>query len=89
MREYNKKEILENYGKEALEKVEQYMNNSNANMLLIYAECDNFEIIGGVTTNNSISIDDVIELLDINMEVYADEHHWDGWNYDALKLINI
>lgn len=89
MKEYNEKEILENYGKEALEKVEQYMNHSNANMLLIYAEDDVFEIISGITTNHSMSIDNAIELLDIDMDIYADEHHWDGWNYDALNLINI
>lgn len=91
MDDYNIEFILENYGEEALRKVEEYMLESNVNRLLIYAEpeYDTFEIIGGVLASHSMSIDYVLSLLDINMDSYAEEQHWDGWNYDALEIISV
>ena len=44
------------------------------------------EEIGHVMTNHSMSIEDVLAQLDINMDDYAREHGWDGWDYEALRL---
>jgi len=42
--------------------------------------------IGHVMTNHSMSIEDVLAQLNINMDNYAREHGWDGWDYEALSL---
>lgn len=89
MRDYAKEQILENYGADALEKVEEYMKDSHASDLLVYAEYDVFEILGGILTNQSMSVDDALDLLGVDMDAFAEEQGWDGWNYEALDLIDV
>lgn len=90
MRAYAREQILENYGVEALKKVEEYMKDSNAvTDLLVYAEYDVFEIFGGILANHSLNVDDALYLLDVDMDAFAEEQGWDGWNYEALDLIDV
>lgn len=89
MRDYAKEQILETYGAEALEKVEEYMKDSNASDLLVYAEYNVFEILGGILTNHSMSVDDALDLLDIDMDAFAEEQGWDDWNYEALDFVDV
>ena len=89
MRDYNKEFIAEEFGEEALSKIEDYQKGSNANTILVYSDGNVFEILGGLLTNHSNSIDDVIRLLDIDMDAYVDAQGWDGWDYESLGLINV
>ncbi|HBI59773.1 MAG TPA: hypothetical protein DDY31_00940 [Lachnospiraceae bacterium] len=90
MREYAKEQVMEMYGEKALEKIEAYLKDDNAvNMLLVYAEGGVFEIIGGILTSHSMSTDDAISLLDIDMDAWSDGQGWDGWNQDALTLVDV
>lgn len=87
MREYAREYILEKYGEDALAKVEQ--TEYNGNTLLVYADDAVFEIIGGILTNHSMSVDDAIDLLDIDMDAWAAERGWDGWDWEALELLYV
>lgn len=55
-------------------------------MKLVYAESGERIVLGEVLTNHSMSIEDVIDLLEIDMEQFAYDRGWDDWNYEALKL---
>lgn len=87
MREYARKQILEDYGTEALAKIEQ--TEYNGNMLLVYADDNVFEIIGGILTNHSMSVDDALDLLDVDMDAWAEAQGWEGWNWEALALLDV
>ena len=91
MKDYAKEQILEFYGEEKLQQIEKYVvnNDSKANMILAYSEGDTFEILGGIMTNHSINVDYAMDLLDVNMDNFADEQGWESWNYEALCLIQI
>lgn len=89
MRDYAKEQILETYGAEALEKIQEYMTDSNANDLLVYSEGEVFEILGGILSNQSYTIDYALDLLDVDMDKFAEHQGWDGWNYEALKLVDV
>lgn len=87
MREYAKNQILENYGAEALAKIES--KEYNGNLLLAYADSSTFEIIGSILANHSLSIDDALSLLGVDMDSFSAGMGWDDWDWDALKLIDI
>ena len=55
-------------------------------MKLVYDESGERIVLGEVLTNHSMSIEDVIDLLEIDMEQFAYDRGWDDWNYEALKL---
>ena len=87
MREYAREQVLENYGAEALKKIEQ--TEYNGNMLLVYADDNVFEIIGGILSNHSMSVDDALELLDVDMDAWAEDKGWEGWEWEALALLDV
>lgn len=68
----------------ALRKIEE--SHFSGNALLVYADECTFEIIGGILTDG-IMVDEALDLLDIDMDDYAEERHWDGWDYDALDIV--
>lgn len=51
-------------------------------MKLFYGDIE----LGSVMTNHSMSIEDMLDMLDINMDEYAEKHGWDDWEYDHLRL---
>lgn len=55
-------------------------------MKLLYEENGERIVLGEVLTNHSMSIEDVIELLEIDMDQFAHDRGWDDWNYESLKL---
>ena len=55
-------------------------------MKLVYDENGERIVLGEVLTNHSMSVEDVIDLLEIDMDQFAYDRGWDGWNYEALKL---
>lgn len=89
MRDYSKEFIADEFGEKALAKIEEYQKVSNSNTILVYSDGNVFEILGGLLTNHRNSIDDVISLLDIDMDAYSDAQGWEGWEYEALNLINV
>lgn len=87
MREYAREQILEQYGAAALAKIEQ--TEYSGNMLLVYADDNTFEIIGDILTNHGMSTDGALDLLDVDMDVWADDQGWDGWDWEALQLVDV
>lgn len=43
-------------------------------------------VLGEILTNKSMSIEDAIELLEIDMDLYAQEQGWDNWDYECLSI---
>lgn len=56
-----------------------------AKLVYVHSESD-VEVIAEITTNQSISVEDALELSGVNMDNYADEKGWDGYDYNALKV---
>ena len=80
--------VKENYGHEALEEIDRYMEGRGSNVILVYADDYTFEVLGGVVTNRSLDIDSMIDLIGIDMDEYAAWRGWCDWNYDSLMMIN-
>ncbi len=87
MKEHVRERIMEQYGAEALEKIENA--NLSGNMFLVYADDYVFEIIGGILTNHSMSVDDAIDFLGVDMDAWAEDQGFDGWDYGALCLVDV
>lgn len=51
-------------------------------MILKYADT----VLGRILTNHGLTIDEAINLLDIDMDKYAEEQGWEGWDYEQLSL---
>ena len=57
-------------------------------MLKLIYTCDGeVFVLGKVLTNHSMSVDEVLRLLGIDMDDFAAAHNWDGWDYECLDLI--
>lgn len=87
MREYVREQIKEQYGVEALKKIEQTQHSGN--MLLIYADDCAFEIVGGILANHGMDVDDALDLLGVDMDTWAAEQGFDGWDWEALRLVDV
>ncbi|GEM_PF-5130176 len=42
--------------------------------------------MGYILTNHSMSIEDALAALEIDMDDYAAEQGWDNWEYEPLRL---
>lgn len=51
-------------------------------MVLKYADT----VLGRILTNHGLTIDEALNLLDIDMDKYAEEQGWEGWDYEQLSL---
>lgn len=51
-------------------------------MVLKYADT----VLGRILTNHGLTIDEALNLLDIDMDKYAAEQGWEGWDYEQLSL---
>lgn len=51
-------------------------------MILKYADT----VLGRILTNHGLTIDEALNLLDIDMDKYAEEQGWEGWDYEQLSL---
>ena len=83
-----RQEVQENFGHEAVEEIDRYMAGRGSNVILVYADDYTFEVLGGVVTNQSLTIDSMIELIGIDMDEYAAWRGWDDWDYDSLIMLN-
>ena len=80
--------VKENYGHEAVEEIDRYMAGRGSNVILVYADDYTFEVLGGIVTNQSLTIDSMIELIGIDIDEYAAWNRWDDWDYESLIMIN-
>lgn len=86
MREYAREQIMERYGAKALAKIEQTQHGGN--MLLVYADDYSFEIIGGILGGH-MDVDSAIDILGVDMDAWAAEQGFDGWDWEALHLVDV
>ena len=83
-----RQEVQENFGHEAVEEIDRYMAGRGSNVILVYADDYTFEVLGGVVTSRSLDIDSMIDVIGIDMDVFAAWKGWDDWDYDSLIMIN-
>ena len=43
-------------------------------------------VLGRILTNHGLTIDEALNLLDIDMDKYAEEQGWEGWDYERLSF---
>ena len=43
-------------------------------------------LLGEIMTNQSLTVDEALNCLGINMDAFAYEQGWDDWDYDYLRL---
>lgn len=59
-------------------------------MKLVYVHADNDqEVLGEVMTSHSISVEDALELLNIDMEDYSQQQGWEDYDYNALRVESV
>ena len=61
-------------------------NAKDDRITLVYEEFGVRIEFGKILTNHSMSVDDALRILGIDMDAFATARGWDGWNYEALKL---
>jgi hypothetical protein len=54
-------------------------------MKLYYKDNDKMILVVEVLTNHSMSIDDMLDFVDI--DAWAANQGFDGWDWDALELV--
>lgn len=55
-------------------------------VVLSYKEDEEKIELGRILVNHSISVDEAINILDINLDEVATINGWDDWKYESLKL---
>lgn len=43
-------------------------------------------LLGEVITNHSMTVDEALDLLDIDMDEVAKENGWDDWDWEELRM---
>lgn len=43
-------------------------------------------LLGEIMTNHSMTVDEALDCLGIDMDEYALEKGWDDWDYEELRL---
>lgn len=43
-------------------------------------------LLGEVLTNHSMTVDEALELVGVDMDKYAEEHGWDDWDWEELRM---
>lgn len=61
-------------------------NATDDRITLVYEESGIRIELGKILTNRSMSVDDALQILGIDMDAFTAAQGWDGWNYEALKL---
>lgn len=44
-------------------------------------------LLAEVMANHSMSIEDIIESQDIDMDEFARQQGWDDWDYEELRIV--
>lgn len=53
---------------------------------LVYKDDTGERILGKFYTNHSITVDEALEILDIDMDTYAQENGWHCWDWNCLDI---
>lgn len=59
--------------------------NNNYEIIYIHDE-DNIEVIGEFSGNIALTVDQALELCDIDMEEYAEAQGWDGYDWNSIAV---
>lgn len=43
-------------------------------------------LLGEIMTNQSLTVDEALNCLGINMDAFAYKNGWDDWNWEDLRL---
>lgn len=43
-------------------------------------------LLGEVLTNHSMTVDEAIEFIGIDMDKFAEEQGWDDWDWEELRM---
>lgn len=54
--------------------------------LMYVHETNEKEVLGEILTNKSLSVEDALDILEINMEEYTQQQGWDDYDPNALEL---
>lgn len=54
--------------------------------LMYIHETNEKEVLGEILTNQSLSVEDALDILEINMEEYTQLQGWDDYDPNALEL---
>ena len=56
-------------------------------MQIIYVHGDDDkEVIGNIITNRSLTVEEVLEIIGVNMDNYGVERGWEGYDPLAIRL---
>lgn len=47
---------------------------------------DNIEVIDQFSTDRGLTVDQALDLCNINMDKYAEQQGWDGYDYNSLDF---
>lgn len=47
---------------------------------------DNIEVIDQFSTDRGLTVDQALDLCNINMDEYAEQQGWDGYDYNSLDF---
>lgn len=53
---------------------------------IIYVHSENDIEVIGEFSGNSLTVDDALKLCNINMDDYAKEQGWDGYDWNSLSI---
>lgn len=62
-----------------------------ARLALVYQddfEKTNLILVGKITADRMLNAEDILDTLEIDMDEFAAEQGWDGWNPDQLDVID-
>jgi hypothetical protein len=56
------------------------------NWEIVYKDQTGEYVVGHCVTNHSISVDEALDIAGIDMDAYAEQNGWDGWDWGCLEL---
>jgi hypothetical protein len=58
-----------------------------SNYEIIYEDETGIEIIGEFSGNgNGYTVDEALRIADVDMDQYAEQHDWDGYDWNCLSI---
>ena len=43
-------------------------------------------LLGEVLANHSMTVDEALEFVHVDMDEFSKSHGWDGWDYEELRM---
>lgn len=84
--------IKEAYGEkirqQAAELLAACRKGGNCGDILLYVDENTVAYIGSVLTNHSATIDEMLDIIGVDMDAFADAMCWDGWNFENIYVFD-